>query len=405
MEILYVSRLCSEKRFAAWLRDQPVKPPQQEQKFHGLLARGLASHSRGVSALSVPPHHPGSMGFPTAAVESERGITFHYLSLRMIPGLSHAMVFAWSFVSCLRWSILKRASPRFVVCDVLDLSISAGALLASKLAGVVSIAIVTDIPNYLHEYIGGGDSAFGIAVVRAYRALSTFFMGRYDGYILLTEAMNALVNPLGRPHLVMEGMVDPDMEQVDNTLDGKFPERVILYAGALYEKYGVASLLDAFLQVSREDARLWLYGSGELDQKIREYETRDTRIKYWGVRPNAEVVAAEVRATLLVNPRPSHEAFTRFSFPSKNMEYMASGTPILTTPLPGMPAEYLDHVYTFQDESVEGMAGMLSLLLARPREELHLRGQGAKMFVLTRKSNLIQAGRIHGFLESIGRTP
>jgi glycosyltransferase involved in cell wall biosynthesis len=288
-----------------------------------------------------------------------------------------------------------------VVCDILDLSISAGARLASKAAGVPAVAVVTDIPDILHDYIGGASSPLGRAVVRAYRGLSTFLMRRYDAYVLLTEAMDPLVNPRGKPHLVMEGMVDPGMEQVPNTLDGKFPERVILYAGALYTKYGVGALLDAFLRVPLGDVRLWLYGSGELEAKLPDYAARDPRIKHWGVQPNREVVAAEVRATLLVNPRPSREAFTRFSFPSKNMEYMASGTPVLATPLPGMPPEYLDHVYTFQDESVAGMAEALTRLLNRPREELHHRGQAAKTFVLERKSNVTQAGRIHAFLQAM----
>lgn len=387
---------------AGLLRDQPVKPSLQEQKFHGLLVRGLASCVRTVTALSLLPHHPGTFGWPSQAVESDQGLDFHYLSLRMIPGLSHALVFAWSFLSCLRWSLSRRAHPRFVICDVLDLSISAGALLAANLTGDRSIAIVTDVPNYLHDYIGGGDSAFGRIIIRAYRRLSTFFMGRYDGYIVLTEAMNPLVNPAARPHLVMEGMVDSGMGEVGNALDGKFPEKVVIYAGALYAKYGVSTLLDAFLQTSQPDARLWFYGSGELEPAIKEAEASDSRIRYWGVRPNEEVVAAEVRATLLVNPRPSSEAFTKFSFPSKNMEYMASGTPVLTTPLPGMPEEYREHVYTFPDESVAGMASTLKRLLDLPANELHLCGERAKAFVLSRKTNLIQARRVQAFFQSMG---
>jgi len=401
MEILYVSRLCSEQRLSELMRDLPVKPPLQEQKFHGLLARGLASCARGVTALSVLPHQPGKGSLPSTASESEKGVAYRHLSLCMIPLLSHGIVFLWSFFATLRWILSRRGESRFVICDVLDVSVTTGAHVAAKMAGVPTIALVTDIPDILHEYIGGSESVRGRILIRAYRALSTFFMERYDGYILLTEAMNPMVNPRGRPHLVMEGMVDAGMGEVDNPIDGKLPERVVLYAGALYSKFGVGTLLEAFLRVPNPDVRLWLYGTGELAPALRDYEARDPRIHFFGVRPNQEVVAAEVRATLLVNPRPSHEAFTKFSFPSKNMEYMASGTPILTTPLPGMPEEYLRHVFTLEDESVAGMAATLTELLELPREELHRRGKEAKAFVLTCKSNLIQAGRVHAFFLSM----
>ena len=68
-----------------------------------------------------------------------------------------------------------------------------------------------------------------------------------------------------------------------------------------------------------------------------------------------------VIATLLINPRFSNEEYTKYSFPSKNMEYMASGTPILTTKLPGMPKEYYEYIYLFEEESIEGMKNKMSM--------------------------------------------
>lgn len=402
MDLLYVSRLCSESRLAALLREQSVKPALQEQKFHGLLARGLAATAGSVTALSLLPPSAGG-GLPRLEHETEGGLDYRYLSLRMIPGLSHALVFLWSLISTLRWRLSREGGDCFILCDVLDLSISAGARVAAALTRTPALAIVTDVPDILHDYIGGGDSTFRRLVIRAYRALATGLMERYDAYLVLTEAMDPLVNPRRRPHVVIEGMVDPAMGSVDNTLEGKQAEPVILYAGALYAKYGVRTLLDAFARLPDPEVRLWLYGSGELEGDIREAQVRDPRIAFQGVRPNTEVVAAEVRATLLVNPRPSAEPFTRFSFPSKNMEYMASGTAVLTTPLPGMPAEYLDHVFTFEAESVEGMAATLAALLAIPRPALHARGLGAKAYVLSRKTGPQQAERLGRLLQSVLR--
>ena len=143
-----------------------------------------------------------------------------------------------------------------------------------------------------------------------------------------------------------------------------------------------------------QDARLWLFGSGDLVNEIEKYEEKDIRIKYFGVVPNEHVVKEQLKATLLVNPRPSMEEFTKYSFPSKNMEYMASGTPVLTTPLQGMPQEYNDYVYLFEDETVEGMSKTLARILIQDKRELYDKGISAKKFVMKEKNNVVQAGKI-----------
>ena len=179
-----------------------------------------------------------------------------------------------------------------------------------------------------------------------------------------------------------------------NKLEDKYEEKVIIYAGALYEKYGVKSLIEAFIEVKDKDARLWLFGDGDLVNEMNTYQEKDSRVKYFGVVPNEYVVREQLKATLLVNPRPSIEEFTKYSFPSKNMEYMASGTPVLTTPLQGMPKEYNDHVYLFEDETVEGMIKTLTTILSKDKTELHEKGIRAKEFVLKEKNNVVQAEKI-----------
>ena len=83
------------------------------------------------------------------------------------------------------------------------------------------------------------------------------------------------------------------------------------------------------------------------------------------------------------------------------MEYMVSGTPLVTTQLPGMPAEYNNFVYIFDDESIEGIYNTLKSTLLKSKEELHNFGLAAKQFVLGNKNNYIQAGRIVQFIGNI----
>jgi glycosyltransferase involved in cell wall biosynthesis len=186
-----------------------------------------------------------------------------------------------------------------------------------------------------------------------------------------------------------------------NSLENKASERILIYAGAILEKYGIKKLIDAFRLLGGNDLRLHIYGAGAMEKDMPGYMSLDNRIVYHGTVPNQEIVQNELKATLLVNPRPSNEEFTKYSFPSKNMEYMVSGTPLVTSLLPGMPLEYNQFVYIFDDESVEGICRTLKFLLSKPGENLHEFGNHAKQFVLDYKNNFIQAERLLLFFEKV----
>lgn len=124
-------------------------------------------------------------------------------------------------------------------------------------------------------------------------------------------------------------------------------------------------------------------------------------MKYLGVAANSEIVKAEIAATLLVNPRPSHEDYTKYSFPSKNMEYMASGTPVLTTRLPGMPEDHKPYVYFIEQEDAEGIKDALRQILSQDAQTLHEFGARAKEFVLKEKNNRAQAAKVVNFIRKV----
>lgn len=80
------------------------------------------------------------------------------------------------------------------------------------------------------------------------------------------------------------------------------------------------------------------------------------------------------------------------------MEYMASGTPVLTTVLPGMPGEYHPYVYLIENESAQGIGEMLRKVLAQSDEALFERGKEARDFILQKKNNVLQAEKILAML-------
>lgn len=224
-------------------------------------------------------------------------------------------------------------------------------------------------------------------------------MSSFDLYVLLTSQMNELVNPNMKPHIVMEALCDLSMANTDVRQEEKSSPRTVIYAGGVHERYGLKMLAEAFVQANISDTRLVYYGSGPYVEEYIKLCAANPNLEYRGVAPNDEIVAEEMKATLLVNPRPTTEEFTKYSFPSKNMEYMASGTPLLTTNLPGMPEEYHQYVYLFEEESVQGYADALRKVLSLPADIIYAKGGQAKMFVLQDKNYLVQAQRVLGLLD------
>lgn len=392
MNILYLSALSSPKLVDELYNYNKKDPGFAVQKFNRLLAGGLVKNEEEVTVLSAPPvgRHNSSKLFWHRAQELEGDITYHYLNFINLPGLRQLCLTLGTFCRTLFWTISKPQKERAVVCDVLNASMGAAAILACKITGAQTIGVMTDMPGLMVRFETSQKMPL---TTRMATSLIKWCFRNYDKFVFLTEAMN-VVNENSRPYIVMEGMSDGTMVEHNKSFEHK-EVRTIMYAGGLHERYGLKKLTEAFMTLPQKNIRLKLFGTGPfVDELEKKYCKKDKRVMYMGVAPNSEVVEAELEASLLVNPRPTHEEFTKYSFPSKNIEYMASGTPLLTTKLPGMPEEYYPYVFLIEDETTEGYSKALAEALNKTDEELFEYGAKAKRFVLDKKNSCEQARRV-----------
>lgn len=389
MNILYCSTLSSENTLKV-LSEIVGKSLQglTVQKFHRLIVKGLIANNANVTALTVIPY-----AFPKSSthlhhIEREDEISYVYVRTTYRTLIIKYFIILYRLIKeIVLWS--KNNKDGIIVCDPLNIT-QCTALFILKPYIPKVVAIITDIPGLMV----GNKSQF----LRLFSNLQIFIIRKFDGFILLTEAMNEIVNKDRKPFMLMEGLVDANIS-CENSTDAR--ENNIIYAGALHEEYGVKKLIEAFIKITDDNLRLLIYGAGPMEQDIINYKKQDNRIYYYGLVPNSEVIAKEKSSLLLVNPRPSHYKFAKYSFPSKNMEYMASGTPLLTTKLPGMPDEYLRYVYIFDDESINGMSNKLQEIIYTDNEILAKKGLEAKLYVLQNKNNIKQANRILKFINEL----
>lgn len=384
MHIIYAVTTCSDRVYQQLFSHIKTKPAFQSQKYHRLLIEGLAKNAR-VDVVANPPVNRSVLktSFLRLETEEEGGARYRYIPAVRNPALKALVVGFGTFFRVLAGG--DRSSA--VVVDCLNRVTALSALLAARLSGKECIGIVTDLPDML------SGSRFS-------KGLANFVIRHCTGYVLLTEAMNEYLNKQGKPYVILEGHSDITMGEKVPALEKKTSPRVVFYAGGVSRQYGLANLVEGFRMAAPENARLHIYGPGDYVKELEAIAREDDRIYYGGMLLNSLIVEKEQEATLLVNPRPTHEEYVKYSFPSKTMEYMASGTPVLTTVLPGMPKEYHPHVYLLKDETAEGIAEMLSTVLGNSDEVLFEKGCEARRFVLEEKNNVIQAKKILDMLNA-----
>lgn len=212
----------------------------------------------------------------------------------------------------------------------------------------------------------------------------------FDTHVLLSKYMREKLNLGGKPYTVVEGIFSSELSNEDS----KRNKNTILYSGALSVRYGLIDLVKAFSLIPDKDYKLWLCGAGDAVKEIEELAALDKRISYLGRKKHEEVLRLQKQASLLVNPRHSNEIFTRYSFPSKTMEYLSSGTPVVMCPLQCIPDDYKDHLFFFENESIEGFRNKIMEICGMDSEELIERGRKARDFILSEKNATKQVKRI-----------
>lgn len=215
-----------------------------------------------------------------------------------------------------------------------------------------------------------------------------------DGFVLLTDQMKDKLPSFikQKQSIVLEGILNPDVLEIESDpICSK--EKIVLYSGAIEERHGVLNLIKSF-KLLRTQAQLHLYGDGSAKEKVLEAINGVNNIHFFGQRERITVLKKQKEATLLVNPRTSEGDFTQYSFPSKIIEYFASGVPTLMYKLDGIPDNYYNHCFVPIDESIEALALKLSEILNLDANILEKVGQDARNFILENKKSDSQAKKI-----------
>lgn len=271
----------------------------------------------------------------------------------------------------------------------------AALLVAANRPGVKTCLILPDFP----EFMGDGGLKYKI-ISKINSTLFYSLAPRFDYFVVLTPPMAEKMKLSDQRFTVVEGIYDPSNETTIPTWSQE-SGTIFIYTGTLAARYGILDLLQAFSELENPDARLWICGDGDAKQSVINEAAKDQRIVYHGLVSRSEALALQARAHVMVNPRRPEGEFTRYSFPSKTMEYLASGRPTIMHWLPGMPEEYREFLMTPEQGNAYGLSVTMKLAMQLDVQELEELGQLGRDFVLTNKGPISQAQKVIDLLQRL----
>ncbi|NMD38693.1 MAG: glycosyltransferase family 4 protein [Christensenellaceae bacterium] len=227
----------------------------------------------------------------------------------------------------------------------------------------------------------------------------------FDNFILLTEPMKDVL-PLNKnaKYTVVEAIAPnayptPNKNDVIECFEKyklPFNKPTVLYTGTIQKELGIGDLVDAFKAEKLKNVNLVLCGGGNMASEVKSASENYGNIHYLGFVPREDALLLQAEASILINPRKPEGEYTKYSFPSKSMEYLLSGKPVLCYKLEGISAEYDDHFYYIGDDLADSILEILNLNDAEKAEK----AKKAKAFVLENKNAEAQSKKIVDLIKS-----
>lgn len=404
MKILYISGLYSEELLPYFDRNiKGCRLQHAANTFQYAVLEGLVENEADFHVLAFPflpcfPHHFQSSKVPDGKITYEGKVVGESVGYS-----THVLCKPLSIRKKLRQNVqlwLQRHISGDEPFCVLVYSyeyyfIEPLLALKSKYPNMQIVSIITDLHDDAKSF-ESNHSFFKRIQLSIVNRRKTACVRGIDRFVLLTPHMVEKLPDSESNNIVIEGIYrNSDNISSDITLP-----KTLLYTGSFQEFTGVRLLVEAFMATSDPTYRLILCGSGPITEYINACAKTDSRIENLGRVSREEAVRLQKSVSLLVNPRQPNGGITRYSFPSKTMEYMSSGTPMIGYRLEGIPDEYFNYMVVPDDLSVEALTSAIEHELSMPEDCLSEKGEEAKRFIIENKTAKVQVAKIIDFINN-----
>ena len=383
MNVLVFSSAMTEKDFAHYQQSAKIKPNPSNQNFYYKLIKTLAVNNN----VSVVSHRPLIKGmFKMNSLDSDTvmdgNVKFYYTYNKASKAFKLLGEKA-SIEKTAKQAIDDFMSNDFIIItDTLRFNLVKAAKHIARKYKVKIIGMLTDNPLNL--------SSGSHFVQKNLLNLSA----NLDGYLSLTNGLVDVFNT-NAPSYVFEGLVTEENEGKKDPIFNYF-----YFGGSLYERYGVKTLVDAFHK-SNIKSKLVVAGNGPLDSYIEKMAGEDNRILYLSQLSKERNIAYLRNSIANINPRPLNNKIDSESVPSKLLEYLSIGTPVISTKYPKLYNLFKDDVTWIDGNDIASMRRALETYDISKQEQYLKKAATARRKVFEFYGLNVQSEYIDHFLADI----
>lgn len=227
------------------------------------------------------------------------------------------------------------------------------------------------------------------------------FIPKMNGRIIINDAIKNDYAK-GKPCLLIDGGINKITEKkLLNIIKANNKNYVFLVAGSLWEANGIKFIIEGMKKIKNPNIEIYFAGKGvELDYILKSAK-EDSRIKYIGNLSFDELITIYNKVDVLLNLRISNNSECKYLFPSKIIEYLATGKYVISTNISHIEKEYGQFCYVLKENDENSLIKAIQETVSKNKDELHSYGEQARQYILRTHTWEIQTNKILEYLIKI----
>lgn len=314
-----------------------------------------------------------------------------------IIGFKHITRFIATLFFVSQWVIQNRKYKKVIVLHGVQSCKIWGVLLGQVLSPSIIISFLTDDLGVQPTW----ENVF-LKKLRLFDVhLMKLGLQKISGVIAMTPKLAKKLAP-GLPTLIIPTI--QNLERIPLPIRNKDADDdifALVYTGGLTQDYGISLLLDAFKRANRDDWRLMISGWGNLEATVKDFAANNSHVQFLGFLDSKELSELYCRADVFVNPKLSNTPFAEMSFPSKIVEYLGTGKPVISTNLPVLDENFKKHLILTRADTPEELVRCMNEVYSWNYYELESWRNESLRFVNEELSPIAQGNKIRNFITEI----